>query len=623
MWSKLSAKKFCISIFLNVHFSGSSITEIYKIRFAGDKCIISELRSKYAGRPWSETQQLVRRCLASAAHAPETDKSKADSSSSPVLISCLAKLYEAMNECSVSAIISRLETIAMQRGLGSHLSPTESTCYLTSDMFYVEVLLSGDGVQDVKLALHGEAPESSETLLELLRLKKYEEFSAKLDCLNSFYNIPGDNEIKIKIYNTLQCLEKDLLKISNLPRSLEVCDVHVDTVLNGRIGCIVPRREEQTTGGRLALVTAGTIDGTQRLPTSSLIPQPPQIASQGLPVFSPLEDSNSDELPSCFLLRLRPPLAMMSSIVLRVQKITGLTLSDSDLKWMPYPQLLLENILEENGRTGSWENGDAHFVLLPKNQTYSFALSEAMENPTSLEGSFVRDIPFSHPAHVPALLELLRHQSALNTLLFSCITCYRPCKASEADFHCEVILENDSSLSLHFCQAHSDSLTVLLVNIDDSRQISCRLFPRGRMDALTDDYLSRVLKRCMSIPVTMRALYWRLTATLTVETSPEASSLITTENETLAASTSCPVAETNVSLPLEEPAEIPMETSVDVSGNETNTVFAASVGSYYVISATSPQSVDTVNTETPVKPYPAHRDVFPGQHWSTNEPMTI
>ncbi|XP_048827886.1 mediator of RNA polymerase II transcription subunit 1 isoform X2 [Brienomyrus brachyistius] len=610
---------------------------------AGDKGIISELRSKHSARPWSETQQLVRRCLLTAARAPETDKSKADFSSSPLLISCLSKLHEAMNECSASTIISRLETIAMQRGLGSHLSPTESTCYLTSDMFYVEVLLSGNGVQDVKLAQHGEAPESSETLLKLLRLNKYEEFSTKLDCLNSFYSIPGDNEIKIKIYNALQCLEKDLLKISNLPRSLEVCDVHVDTVLNGRIGYIVPRREgnpvtieyylspydilmetknaEQITSGHLALVTPGTIGGTQRLPTSSLIPQPPQIASQGLPVFSPLEESNSDELPSCFLLRLRPPLAMLSSIVLKVQKITGLILSD--LKWMPYPQLLLENILEENGCSGSWENGDAHFVLLPKNQTYSFALSEAVENPTSLEGSFVRDVPFSHPAHVPALLELLRHQSALNTLLFSCITCYRPCKASEADFHCEVILENDSSLSLHFSQAHSDSLTVLVVNVEDSRQISCRLFPRGLTDALTDDYLSRVLKRCMSIPVTMRALYWRIMASLTVETSPETSTLITTENESLAASTSCPVAETNVSLPVEEPAEIPMEPSAEVSGNEKTAILAASVGSYYVISATSPQNVDSLNTETSVKPYPAQCDAFPGQHWSTNEPMTI
>ena len=37
---------------------------------------------------------------------------------------------------------------------------TEATCYLTDDMFYLEVLLLPAGqVQDVKLALSGEAPE--------------------------------------------------------------------------------------------------------------------------------------------------------------------------------------------------------------------------------------------------------------------------------------------------------------------------------------------------------------------------------------------------------------------------------------------------------------------------------
>lgn len=44
--------------------------------------------------------------------------------------------------------------------LGSHLSPTETACYLTADLFYVEVLLlPGGEVEDVKVAQHGEAPE--------------------------------------------------------------------------------------------------------------------------------------------------------------------------------------------------------------------------------------------------------------------------------------------------------------------------------------------------------------------------------------------------------------------------------------------------------------------------------
>lgn len=43
--------------------------------------------------------------------------------------------------------------------LGSHLSPSKTECYITSDMFYVEVQLDTmDPVIDVKVAHHGENP---------------------------------------------------------------------------------------------------------------------------------------------------------------------------------------------------------------------------------------------------------------------------------------------------------------------------------------------------------------------------------------------------------------------------------------------------------------------------------
>lgn len=39
------------------------------------------------------------------------------------------------------------------------MSPTETVCYLTADLFYMEVvLLRGGGVEDVRVAHHGEAP---------------------------------------------------------------------------------------------------------------------------------------------------------------------------------------------------------------------------------------------------------------------------------------------------------------------------------------------------------------------------------------------------------------------------------------------------------------------------------
>jgi len=48
----------------------------------------------------------------------------------------------------------------------------------------------------------------------------------------------------------------------------------------------------------------------------------------------------------------------------------------------------------------------------------------AWEGPAQ-RATVVGSIPFTHPAHVPALLALLRHQCAINALLSSCIA--SPC----------------------------------------------------------------------------------------------------------------------------------------------------------------------------------------------------
>lgn len=50
--------------------------------------------------------------------------------------------------------------------LGSHLSPSGTECYITSDMFYVEVQLDNSGqLVDVKVAHQGENPTVSLVLL--------------------------------------------------------------------------------------------------------------------------------------------------------------------------------------------------------------------------------------------------------------------------------------------------------------------------------------------------------------------------------------------------------------------------------------------------------------------------
>lgn len=62
---------------------------------------------------------------------------------------------------------------------------------------------------------------------------------------------------------------------------------------------------------------------------------------------------------------------------------------------------------------------------LPGGVMHSYVLPGAAWEVPAQRAASVDSIPFTHPAHVPALLELLRHQCAINTLLTSCMTSER------------------------------------------------------------------------------------------------------------------------------------------------------------------------------------------------------
>lgn len=53
----------------------------------------------------------------------------------------------------------------------------------------------------------------------------------------------------------------------------------------------------------------------------------------------------------------------------------------------------------------------------------------------------------------------------------------------------------------------NDSLVCVVMDVQDSTHVSCKLY-KGLSDALicTDDFIAKVVQRCMSIPVTMRAI---------------------------------------------------------------------------------------------------------------------
>ncbi|XP_040922130.1 mediator of RNA polymerase II transcription subunit 1 [Toxotes jaculatrix] len=555
------------------------------------KSIISDLRLKFAERTWNDTFQLVRRCM---------EKSRDESKPCEPLVRSLERLQEEFNVSSMNTLRSRLEMIAKQQGMGFHI--TEATCYLTADLFYLEVvLLPCGGVEEVKVAPHGGPPVSSESLLQLLRLKNFADFSMKLADLFTQYNIPGDNEIKLKLFTSLQHLGKDLQQISHLPRIPKDCDTQVDMINNGRIGCLIAGKEDcplsiqfyitptdekkadsQITNMvavvQAAQVTVGVSDVTHKLQMASVIPQPPQLDPHGL----------------------QPAIPMMMSFVNKLSQITDVTIPDVDLQWAPLPKLLMRGSLSPNSHGETLDEQDTIFTVpLPGGVMHSYIFPGAAWEVPSQRGTIMDRIPFTHPAHVPAILDVLRHQCVINTLLRNCMT--SQC-SSACDLHFEVLPESDNSFSVTFHPPDTDSLAVLLVNISDSHQITCSLFGAGTCDPSMDEYISTVLRRCISIPVTLRALYSKLEEITSAPLSPGRPATTEAENDHSAPSSTAVTDADSTLTKLSQSAAVP-EDSFSVSGSAC-----------YAMSVANSELLPEINTSPVVNSYPA-TPVGVFSHW--------
>ncbi|XP_034997860.2 mediator of RNA polymerase II transcription subunit 1 isoform X2 [Hippoglossus stenolepis] len=499
------------------------------------KSMISKLRLKFAGRSWNDTFQLVRRCM---------EKSRDESKPCEPLVRSLERLQDEFNVSSMNTMRHRLEIIAKQQGMGFHI--TDATCYLTADLFYLEVVLVAcGGVEEVKVAPQGAPPASSESLLQLLRSKNFAEFSMKLSSLFTQYNIPGDNETKLKLFASLQHLGKDLQQLSHLPRTQKDCDPQMDMINNGRIGCLIAGKDDYpltieffmmptdlkktdsqvtdpTSAVQVAQVTVGVSDLAHKLQMASVIPEPPQLDPQGYPVFLPLDEGPHETLPACFLLKLQPPVPMLTSFVKKLSQITDVTVADVDLQWAPLPQHLMRGSASANHHEETLDEQDTIFTVpLPGGVMHSYIVPGAAWQAPAQRATVMDSVPFTHPAHVPATLELLRHQCVINALLRSCVTSQSARPGSVCDLRFEVLPESDTSFSVTFHPPGTDSLAVLLVNVCDSHQISCRLFGAGTCDPSMDEHVTTVMTRCMSVPVTLSSLYTKLGERPSASLSPD------------------------------------------------------------------------------------------------------
>uniref|UniRef100_A0A665TQ55 Mediator of RNA polymerase II transcription subunit 1 n=1 Tax=Echeneis naucrates TaxID=173247 RepID=A0A665TQ55_ECHNA len=472
--------------------------------------LLERLHAKHnASRPWQETCKVVRQAMVRQ-------------------ISTLPSMTD------------RLESIARQNMLGSHLSPTGTECYITSDMFYVEVQLDTSGqLVDVKVAHQGENPTSCPELIQHLREKNFEEFSEHLKGLVDLYKLPGDNKLKTKMYIALQSLELDLTKMMHMFRLATNANT-VETILHGSVGLLTARSGghlvslqcyvspydifEEGTGTQfnvtdnnvprsLGVSVSVTIEGTSaiyKLPIAPLITGSHPVDNKGTPSFSTVTNSNCVDLPACFFLKMNRPMPFSLSFIQRMGNAT-IPVFETSPQLSPLYQLIVQSQLQqlEEGSSTPPPSHNMHFYsVLPDQQHCYFLNGDApVQDGHSLQGALVSKIPFRHPAQVPLLLDIIRHQAAYNTLIGSCVKRTSIKEDSAGLLQFEVCPLTDSSFSVSFQHPVNESLVCVVMEVIDSRQVSCKLY-KGLSDALicTDEFITKVVQRCMSIPVTMRAI---------------------------------------------------------------------------------------------------------------------
>ncbi|XP_014740941.1 PREDICTED: mediator of RNA polymerase II transcription subunit 1 [Sturnus vulgaris] len=493
--------------------------------------LLERLHAKYSqNRPWTETMKLVRQVM--------EKRVVLNSGGHQHLVSCLETLQKALKVSSLPAMTDRLESIARQSGLGSHLSANGTECYITSDMFYVEVQLDPTGLLcDVKVAHHGENPVSCPELVQHLREKNFDEFSKHLRGLVNLYKLPGDNKLKTKMYLALQSLELDLQKMAGMYWQATNANP-LDKILHGSVGYLTPRSGgllmnlkyyvspydlfEDGTGApvvlhennvprSLGMNVSVTVEGTMamhKLPIAPLIMGSHPVDSKGTPSFSSITSANSVDLPACFFLKFPRPIPVSRAFIQKLQSCTGIPLFDTAPTFVPLYELITQFELSKEADPLPLNHNMRFYAALPGQQHCYFLNKDApLPDGRSLQGTLISKIAFQHPGRVPLILNLIRHQVAYNTLIGSCVKRTVLKEDSPGILQFEVCPLSDSCFSVSFQHPVNDSLVCVVMDVQDSSHVNCKLY-KGLSDALicTDDFIAKVVQRCMSIPVTMRAI---------------------------------------------------------------------------------------------------------------------
>jgi mediator of RNA polymerase II transcription subunit 1 len=487
---------------------------------------LSSLMDKIRGkasmhRSWPDLVKLTKSAL--------VDKRSilvSDSSERAQVEKCLETIQKNIRVTGLRSMIERLETITRQLGLKFTAGPTGKDVFISSDMFYVEVVLdpATGYVNDVKVA-HQADPVSCPEMTNVLRASDFAEFTKHMEGIAAIYQLNADSKQKSKAYMSLHFLETDLCTLAKM----QSCFTDPMNIIHKTpVGILEPRKGghamkltffvspydlidrktksahplniETVSSKKLGYYASICIESSSRSHTLQAmtlitVQQKGDGKKPAFPRPAAFDHLNSSSLPACFVLKLDKPLPLCRELVQQISAVTGIDFVPADqlttAKSLIY--LIAQNVLSEKEREKLTDDASANYYARLPDQEHVYFIHQ---DTPQLKGVTVSSIPFTHPTHVPQTLTFLRQQILFNVIIGSTMRKVSAFGSSDPHFSFEITTQNLSHISVSFEHPVEESLASLEIDLVDIANVKCKLYdPSSFANLCNDDYVSKIMQR--------------------------------------------------------------------------------------------------------------------------------
>lgn len=353
---------------------------------------------------------------------------------------CLDNMQHCIKVTTRQGLVERLESLTRQLGL-KYMEET-SSLFISSDMFYLEILLNASGgVQDVKVHHECKSLQSCSELVECLTKGDFTDFTAQLEGLTAIYQLNAEPKIKSKAFIALQAIEQDVWNMFQLNnyfpdvRSL-VAKSPTGFVQQRRGGhpmrltyYLSPMELLDLQSQSMHTVTAEFIH-KHKVGTSVTINLVASVAHklQVQPilnvtdpqniVYEQMTSFNSTMLPASFVLTLDKPMVICQALLNQIVKVTELPLSTPTEGAVAPKQGPLMKLVAENASEGAItvDRNKGLTVTLP-DQCHCYFITDSRQ----MTGELVSAVPFTEPRQLFEVIRFMRQQALFNALIASCV----------------------------------------------------------------------------------------------------------------------------------------------------------------------------------------------------------